>query len=143
MAEFTPINTQEEFDQAIQQRLNRQERSIRAEYADYATLKDANGKYDAQIAKLNQDLADANAKIKKSEMDSLKAKIAAEKGLPAEIQDRLSGETEDDLRKDAENLAKIFKAEQRRDLPGKNHERELGDAKDAAYRDFLKNLRGE
>lgn len=144
MAEFQAITTQEDFDRAIQARLDRQERSIRAQFADYDALKEANGKYDEQIKKLNQDLADANAKIRKGEIDSLKAKVALETGLPAELQARLSGETEEDIRKDAKTLSEIFKASQRQGLPGFSGEKEPSkDPKEAALRGFLKTLRNE
>lgn len=144
MAEFQAITTQEDFDRAIQARLDRQERSIRAQFADYDALKEANGKYDEQIKKLNQDLADANAKIRKGEIDSLKAKVALETGLPAELQARLSGETEEDIRKDAKALSEIFKASQRQGLPGFSGEKGPSkDPKEAALRGFLKELRNE
>ena len=48
MADFKPINTQEEFDAAIKDRIERAERSVEPKYSDYGKLKD-------QIAKLEEE----------------------------------------------------------------------------------------
>ena len=126
MAEFTPINTQAEFDAAIADRLSRQEKSIAARFegampaADVESMK--NG-YEKTIADLNeqirqansakeasdQQLTDALSKIKGYETDSVKTRIALEVGIPYQMASRLAGETEEDIRKDAVSIREMMK----------------------------------
>lgn len=127
MAEFNPITTQAEFDAAIANRLERQEKSIAARYegampkADVDALKAGYEKavadLKAQIEQANGDkaaseerLTEALAKIKGYETDSVKTRIALEVGLPYGMAGRLAGETAEDIRKDAEKLKAMFKA---------------------------------
>lgn len=53
-----------------------------------------------------------------------KTRIALEKGLPQELAARLTGETEDDLRKDADTLAQLFGSQQKKSgaEPSRSHE---------------------
>jgi len=55
---------------------------------------------------------------------------------------RISGETEEEIRKDAAALAEIFKAENRKDLPRFSGEPHITkeDEKNAALKELLKNL---
>lgn len=123
MSEFTPINTQEEFDAAIKDRLARQETKIRGEYSDlekqsksWATEKES---YEKTIADnktaydtLNNQLSEATGKIAQFETDALKTKIAIETGLPMELRNYINGSTEDEIRKSAEELGKFTKGSQ-------------------------------
>ncbi len=108
MSEFKPITTQEEFDAAIQSRLERERRTAVAPFADYAqiksdlaALKTQSGEKDNTIAQLQKDLQGTRAELAKT-------RIAMEKGLPKELAARLTGETEEELRKDADTLAALF-----------------------------------
>ena len=125
MAEFTPITTQAEFDAAIADRLSRQEKTITARYegamqsADVEKLKTG---YENTIADLKKQIEEAgtkaaestkqltelNAKIKSYESDSAKTRIALETGLPFQMAGRLTGETEEEIRKDAEALKSMI-----------------------------------
>ena len=70
-------------------------------------------------------------------------RIAREAGLPTELADRLSGEDEAAMRTDAENLAKLIKA-QSGTAPMYHQNGEGGnDGKDAALKDLLKKVRNE
>lgn len=127
MANFKPIETQEQFDELIKDRIARAESSaekIAAEkYADYESLKEQVAGFDDVKADLETQLKEAteklagngteveglNAKIKQLETDSLKVKIAYELGLPLDMADRLRGETEEDIRKDASTMADYTK----------------------------------
>ena len=82
MAEFEPITTQEAFDVAVADRL--------APFADYDDLKAQN--------------ADYASRIHAFEMSELKTRIAHEVGIPFDLSQRLTGENEDAIRKDAEDL---------------------------------------
>ena len=154
MAEFKPITTQEEFDEAIKARLDRQEKTIAARYSDYEKLKEAAEKQDEEqrrlrtqaqedaekIKKLTAELETAKASIKDHETRALKNSIAAEIGLPAGLTDRLTGNTAEEIRKDAEALKAVFDKENRKDLPGFTKEAAPGDATAAAYRQVLSGL---
>ena len=87
MAEFEPITTQEAFDAAVADRL--------APFADYDDLKAQN--------------ADYASRIHAFEMSELKTRIAHEVGIPFDLSQRLTGENEDAIRKDAQSLAKLLK----------------------------------
>lgn len=124
MGEFTPIETQEAFDAAIKDRLNRQSEKHKAElakYADYDDLKSKVADYEAkstesvsQLEALNKDIesyksqiAEKDKVIKGYETTALKTKIAAEIGLSNDAVSFISGDTEDDIRTSAEALKKV------------------------------------
>jgi len=122
MSEFKVINTQEEFDAAIKDRLERERQKAIAPFADYeqikndlATLRKQSGEKDTTIAQLQKDLQSAKT-------DLAKTRIALEKGLPQELASRLTGETEDDLRKDADTLAQLFSDKKGGAEPSRSHE---------------------
>ena len=154
MAEdFKAITTQEEFDAAIKSRLERERKTIESRYSDYESLKAQIDnltkeksdleKAKAEDAKKIQDQLDAaNAKTKKLELDSIRTKVAIEKKLPLELRTRLSGETEEEIKADADNLAKVFSAEQRRNLPGFSAGTpEPEDKNEAAYKELLQGFK--
>ena len=122
MPEFKPITTQEEFDNAIKDRLERERRTAVAPFADYeqikndlALLRKQSGEKDTTIAQLQKDL-------QSTKTDLAKTRIALEKGLPQELASRLTGETEDDLRKDADTLAQLFSDKKGGAEPSRSHE---------------------
>lgn len=135
MSEFKPINTQEEFDAAIKDRLERE----RGKYADYESLKTQVGTLTTERDTAVQQLSDANAKIKTYETNSVKMRIAQEKGLPAEMALRLAGETEEDIAKDADSMVQIFKATKGA-APLFDNSTGVGDNNDAALKQMLQNL---
>lgn len=126
---FEPITTQEQFDTAITERLRREREKLEKQYADYAELKEKAGKTEdlekqiaqlsSQLEKSKTDLEAANAKIsglpeqietlsgraKSAERELLQIKIAHDAGLPFELANRISGETEEEMRTDAEKFA--------------------------------------
>lgn len=96
--DFTPINTQEEFDSRVAEL-----------YGNVADLQQQvtalTGERDAHantIAQLRQ-------QVKGYETSALRQRIAREKGLPPEMADRLSGETEKDIKADADAVAGILR----------------------------------
>lgn len=126
MAEFMAITTQEQFNEAIRERLERE----RAKYSDYETLKEKAAQFDklqkqdypGKIAALEAELqaaketasgaeqriAEANAKAGAAESGLMKARVAYAHRIPLELSGKLSGETEEELAKDAENFAKFL-----------------------------------
>ena len=132
---FNPINTQEEFDAAIRERLERE----RGKYADYEDLKTQVSTLTTERDTALQQVAERDAKIAKYETDSVKTRIAREKGIPAEMAHRLTGETEEDIAKDADILAQIFQAA-KGTAPLFDNSQPVGDDKEAALKQLLQNL---
>lgn len=130
MAEFKAIETQEELDRIIGERLKRERDATEKKYADFETLKEKAARYDeiekkdfagqiktlteklsakdAELASSNSTISELTARANKAETSMLKAKIAHENGVPLELAGRLVGETEEDIRKDAETFASFF-----------------------------------
>lgn len=100
MADFTPINTQEEFDAAIADRIKRE----REKYSDYNDLKQAAADHQKTVNDLNAQIATLKTQNSAYETASVKTRIAHEMGLPYEFASRLKGDTEEDIRKDAETM---------------------------------------
>ena len=120
MGEFKIIETQEELDALIKDRIERERKSLSEKYSDYEELKKKNAEYEGQVSKLTEankafetneitykkSIDELNSKIKGYETDSAKTRIALEMGLPYEMAGRLSGNTEEEIRKDAEMMSK-------------------------------------
>lgn len=159
--DFTPITTQEEFDAAIKSRLARERETITKQYADYDSMKtqlqqltEAKDAYESssqenanKIKTLSEDLAAANAKIKGYEVASLKTSAALAAGIPMEFADRLSGETKEDIEKDAASVAKLFKARNNKNVPRFEQDEGVPASKEEArkseFRSLIKNLKNE
>ena len=124
---FTPIETQDQLDAIIGERVSRAKDSTRKEFEGWvspdeltkqtADLNERNGVLETQIKTLTEEkealtnqLADKDNAIAKYEADSVKTKIAIEAGLRMEYASRLRGENEEEWKADAAVLAKDFKA---------------------------------
>ena len=140
MGDFKVINTQEEFDAAIKDRIARAEQTaetrVRAELqkdldkaagletsvnsltAERDSFKKQAEENATELSKLKGQMSENEKKLKAYEMDALKLKIAQENGIPVSERQRLTGETEEDIRKDAESFAKVFKAANNKGIPG-------------------------
>lgn len=101
---FTPINTQEEFNNAIKARLARE----RAKYAGFEEFKDKAAKFDeieaankTELEKLTERLEQAEKKVADYETaearNAIVAEVAHETGLPIQTVAILRGETKDEL----------------------------------------------
>ena len=99
MEEFTPITTQADFDAAVQEAVDAAVAAKAAEFEGYISP--------ADHQKALDDLA---AEHKSSLLKAYKAKAALMAGLPEELADRLTGDTEEDITKDAEQLAALTKS---------------------------------
>jgi hypothetical protein len=123
--EFKVIETQEDFDKAIQKRLAQKDREMSERYKDYLSPDDVEkikSDYETKLAKINDDLKAANEKIAgndqivsdlknravTAEGDLLKSRIAYESGVPYELAGRLVGSNEEELKADAEKLASFL-----------------------------------
>ncbi len=149
--EFKVIETQEQLDAVISERLNRQKKQHETELSTLkGTLSTLQGQYDS-LSKAHKDAADkyagydktleeAQAKIKAYETSSVKMRIAHETGIPYELAGRLSGDTEEAIRKDAEAITKIIGKQTTPAPPLKDTEPGTGDTKTAALKALAKNL---
>lgn len=150
MADFTPITTQAEFDAAIAERLSRQEKSLASKYEGYMSSADVSAVragYDKTIEDLKnakeaseKQLTEALEKIKGYEAASVKTRIALEMGLPYGMAARLTGDTEEAIRKDAETLRGMMKPVP---APLANPEPAPADAKTAAFTELLNRVRAQ
>jgi septal ring factor EnvC (AmiA/AmiB activator) len=154
MSEFKPITTQEEFDKAIQERLNRQKETIEKQYADYAEIKARNQELETEVGtlkaalaesnekagKYDKDISELNAKIAGYETANLKTKIALELGIPYNLAGRLVGDDEKAIRADAESLSKLIKTQT---PPPLKSTEPTGTGEGAELRNLMKELRGE
>lgn len=126
MGDFKVIETQEEFDKAIQSRLKQKDRELADKYKDYLSPDDVTAlkaDFDKQLQDANKLVEEANQKLstfdetvsiltqraETAENKLLKNKVAYENKLPIEISDRLIGSTEEELKADAEKLSGILK----------------------------------
>lgn len=126
MSDFTPIETQEDFDKAIKSRLAQKDRELTEKYKGYLSPDEAKAMkadYEKQIEEANKTVKEIQEKLstfdqtvseltqraEKAETTVLKTKIANEKHLPIELADRLIGNTEEELKADADNLSGILK----------------------------------
>ena len=161
MSEFKPIETQEQLDAIIKDRLERAERSYNEKYQGYLSPDEVNTKVselNKQLEELGNSLTNANdkaktdaesiasleAKIKVYETTSVKSRIAHEVGIPYELANKLSGETEDEIRKDAENLKPFVT--QKHTAPKRDPESpdlESGDSTKDSMMKLVQNLKKE
>lgn len=154
MAEgFKPIESQEAFDEAIKGRLERNTRTVTEEvtkkFEGYVSPEDFaqnNESLNNQISDLNSKLKERDTKIieltsecKKHELNSAKMRIANEVGIPFELAERLAGETAEEIKADAEKLARFTRKGQA--TPNYRGEKEPSNTTKAAYMDMLTNLK--
>ena len=125
MDEFKVIETQEDFDRAIQKRLAQKDKEAAEQYKEYlspdkvSALKD---EYEKKLADANKALKEAQEKLAShdqvvsdltsravaAESDLLKSRIAHESGVPFELAGRLVGSNEEELKADAEKFASFL-----------------------------------
>ena len=150
MSEFVPITTQEDFDKAIEERLKEERRTIKSQYSDYLSPDDVKKQYEGYLSPKQveekykdyltpEQAAEKDKKITGYEIGSLKTRIARENNIPYELAGRLAGETEEDIRIDAETLAKIWRKQN--SAPLASTEPSGADSKRAAVKRMLSNLK--
>lgn len=126
MSEFTIIETQEQLDAVLKERLKRERETQTKKYEGWVSpeelkkltdehakqieaFEDAAAKDAKTIAAKDEEIAN-NAKYR---TDLEKTRIALAAGLKIDYADRLKGETEEEWKADAEVLAKDFAATHR------------------------------
>ncbi|EGS30610.1 hypothetical protein HMPREF9130_1232 [Peptoniphilus sp. oral taxon 375 str. F0436] len=148
MSEFKVIETQEELDKIIAERLKRERNKVEEE------LKEKLKTYETQIQDLKAENAETKANLEKaSEKDSeieklqgqikgyekseMQRKIALENKIPYNLAGRIQGETEEEMLEDAKSLSKYFE-KQEVVPPLKNPE--INNGQSGAYKELLQGL---
>lgn len=158
--EFKVIETQEQFNEAISERLKRERETVEKKFAGYISPEEAAKKSEelnTKIAelnktiesekeaksKLNAQITELQGKNKEYETASVKSRIAHETGLPYEAIAFLSGDDEESIQKNA-NALKGLMGQQGGGLPLASTEtNNMKDEKSEEMKTLLKNLRGE
>lgn len=115
---------------------------------DYDEIKEENEQLKQRIGELEgtveelkgykDQLTEKDNLIKEYELKNLKYRIAVEAGIPIELASRLTGESEDELKRDAEMLSSFIARKQT--LPLKDTE---PNKDDDPYKKLLSGLKGE
>lgn len=158
MAEFKIIETQEQFDAAITERIARAKDAARKEFEGWISpqkQQEAAAELETKVNKLTTQLEEANGKltqnqneiaerdkkIAKYETDSAKTRIANELGLSYDAVGYLRGENEEEIRKSAEGLKSIIGV--KNVPPLADPEGDTKDGEKKAYKEMLKRMKGE
>jgi len=150
---FKPIETQEDFDKAVSERINRERETLNKKFSDYDQLKNQNEKLTKEntslhstikestekYANYDKDIEGLNSKISSYETEKLRTKVALENGLPYDLASRLVGDNEEDLKADAERLSGFVKGKEPI-APLKDPEPNPGNNENGAYKNLIENL---
>lgn len=112
MSEFKPINTQEEFDIAIKDRILRERKKFEGYLSpeQVGELKKASSNSE-ELEALKNTNASLEGRIKDFERKELISKVLNDNGLPTSASEFLKGETEEELNNSAVNLKSLFPKE--------------------------------
>lgn len=151
MEEFKVIETQEQFDNAIKSRLEREKNKYSEQLKELDDLKTELEKANTKISDLNEKLATAkekitqndseiaerDAKIKSYELHSEKMRIAQDYGFSYEAIDFLQGEDEESIRKSADSLKNLVGTKV---APLAVNEPKIVNEREAGLKELLHNL---
>lgn len=149
MSEFKTIETQEELDNIVKERIRRE----REKYSDYEELKNRVSELETENsalkstveddkqtrADLDAQITDLQGKVTNYETASLRTRIALQNGLPYDLADRLQGTDEEALKADAERLAGFMRPATPQ-APLRDTEPPIGDNKEMQMKQMLRDL---
>ena len=149
MSEFKTIETQEELDNIVKERIRRE----REKYSDYEELKNRVSELETENsalkstveddkqtrADLDAQIIDLQGKVTNYETASLRTRIALQNGLPYDLADRLQGTDEEALKADAERLAGFMRPATPQ-APLRDTEPPIGDSKEMQMKQMLRDL---
>lgn len=156
--DFKVIETQEQLDGIIQDRLNRAEKQYAKQYdgwtspEDLQKMQDANNKAIEDLktahakelekyAEVETQLQEKDALIKAYSVKEVKNNVARELKLPFEAVEFLQGEEEKEIRESAERLSKLSTVNHFKDVaPTKDREGAQEDNYKSALKEALSNL---
>lgn len=148
MTEFKVIETQEQLDKIIAERLKRERSKVEDEYKEkiktYETqiqeLKSENVQAKANLEKASEkdsEIEKLQGQIKGYERSELQRKIALENKIPYNLAGRIQGETEEEMLEDAKSLSKYF--EKKEVVPPLKNP-EINKSQSGAYKELLQGL---
>jgi hypothetical protein len=154
---FKVIETQEQLDSVIKDRLSRAENKVREEFKGWTSpdaLKELNSKHADEIKSLKEahskelekysgfeaTVEEQKKQIHSLEVTNLKNRIVTEKNLPLSAVEFLSGETEEEISNSADRLSKLSQMSSHPIGFTRNTETPLQDAKDEALRKLAQDL---
>ena len=140
MTDFKPINSQEEFDERLKDRLARAESKVRDEYKDWLSpeavqkLKDGHAQELKKYEGYDEKFTTQQTRIHELEVGALKTKIAISKKLPMDAIEFLQGDDEKSITESADRLSKLSAPA----FSGftRNTEPSVEASSDAAYREL-------
>lgn len=152
---FKAIETQEELDRIITDRLSRQKEGFDKQLGEFDQLKTANADLEKQVGTLQstieqskagqedyaKQLSDLNSKVAGYETANLRTRIALQNGLPYDLADRLVGEDEESIKADAERLSSFVAKPH--SAPLKDVEPNIQKDENSAYRKLVDGLKTE
>lgn len=152
MSDFTVIETQEQLDKIVGDRLKEEREAVKKEYEGYLSPKDVDAKYAGYLSPEDEkekykgylspeDAAKKDAKIKEYETESVKMRVAHELGLSYAAAGFIKGDDEESIRKSAESLKSLVGHQPAPPLA--DPEGKLSDDKDEALKQTLRKLKGE
>lgn len=155
MSEFVAITTQEEFDARISERLKRERESVtkrvEEQFSGHISKEEhekalavLQGQIDEAAAKVKtgtQTIEALEAKVQKYESDSVKTRIAQEYQLPYGMAERLNGDNEEAIRKDAEALHKMLGVVKANAPAAMSEPTSGAGSEEAAYKSLLQSMR--
>ena len=155
MSDFKVIESQEEFDARVKERIARAEKKGREEaekeFKDsLKSLKSENSSLKNEVAGYKESLDSVkdkdeeikglNEKISAFERADAKRKIALEYDIPYKLADRIKGDDEEAMKEDAKFLSEYYqKSSNSYEPPLKNYENDISE-EDQAYKELLDGL---
>lgn len=149
MSEFKTIETQEELDNIVKERIRRE----REKFGDYDELKKRVSELESENsalkstveddketrAGLDAQITELQGQVSNYETASLRTRIALQNGLPYDLADRLQGADEEALKADAERLAGFMRPATP-PAPLRDTEPAIGDDKTTQMKQMLREL---
>lgn len=153
MSDFKVIESQEELDKIIRDRLDRAEKKAKEEMqgqidslkSENAGLKEENTNYQKQLEGIedkDKTISSLEGEIESYKKAELRRKVAIENDIPYKLADRIVGDDEESMKEDAKRLAEFVG---KRDYvpPLRNYEDKNLDEKEGAYKGLLNDLNFE
>ncbi len=157
---FTVIETQEQLDAIISERVARAKDSARKEFEGWISpdaLEKKTAELNSQLTGLNDQIKtlteekttlessieEKNGKLAQYEIDSVKTKVAREYGLSYDAIEFLQGADEEAIKKSAESLKHLVKNTSIAPQYNPESNRRSGDTTEEALRRMSKELKGE
>lgn len=153
MSDFKVIESQEELDRILKDRLDRAEKKAKEEMqglidslkSENACLKEENTNYQKQLEGVKEKdvtISTLEGEIESYKKAELRRKVAIKNDIPYTLADRIIGDDEESMAEDAKRLAE-FVGKKDYVPPLRNYEDKNQDNMDGALKDLLNNLNTE